>query len=385
VAHEFLKKERPMGRKTVYATIILLLFGAASAFAQWQPVGGGVDYHVFALQPHNGLLYAAGNFFNAEGKPARLVAGWNGSSWSGVGGGLRGTFAVTLAEFHGDLYAGGNLTNISADNPVTYVARWNDTAWVAAGNPGVINVAALCVFQDHLYAGGDGGLARLDDTGWAKLPALGWIDAMAVYDNGLYLGGIAKMNGQDVNLIAKWDGNSFADAGGGVFDTLRIGEQVHNQASVNVLAVYQGALYAGGSFKTAGGKPATNIAKWNGSEWSALGEGADKPVLGLTVFKDQLFAAGLFAKAGGIAADGAAAWNGAAWNSPAPGLGAGGSALAVYQDELYCGGTFIDPPRKGVAKWSGVTAVNPAGRKPRARLRPWSLFSGFNALGRLLP
>ncbi len=32
-------------------------------------------------------------------------------------------------------------------------------------------------------------------------------------------------------------------------------------------------VYAGGYFTTAGGSAATNIAKWNGSTWSALGSG----------------------------------------------------------------------------------------------------------------
>ena len=42
---------------------------------------------------------------------------------------------------------------------------------------------------------------------------------------------------------------------------------------VNALAVSGTNLYAGGCFTTAGGVPANNIAKWNGSAWSALGRG----------------------------------------------------------------------------------------------------------------
>ncbi|NNM95084.1 MAG: hypothetical protein HKL88_06435, partial [Bacteroidia bacterium] len=39
------------------------------------------------------------------------------------------------------------------------------------------------------------------------------------------------------------------------------------------LYVYSGNLYAGGWFDSAGGKPANDIAQWNGSAWSALGTG----------------------------------------------------------------------------------------------------------------
>ena len=34
-----------------------------------------------------------------------------------------------------------------------------------------------------------------------------------------------------------------------------------------------GNLYVGGDFTVAGDVPANNIAKWNGSSWSALGSG----------------------------------------------------------------------------------------------------------------
>ncbi|MGP8217568.1 MAG: hypothetical protein ACLQQ4_18515 [Bacteroidia bacterium] len=42
---------------------------------------------------------------------------------------------------------------------------------------------------------------------------------------------------------------------------------------VNALTVYNGNLIAGGSFTTAGGNAANNIAEWNGTSWSALGSG----------------------------------------------------------------------------------------------------------------
>ena len=44
---------------------------------------------------------------------------------------------------------------------------------------------------------------------------------------------------------------------------------------VYALAVSGSDLYAGGYFTTAGGSAANDIAKWNGSSWSALGSGMD--------------------------------------------------------------------------------------------------------------
>src|SRR5436190_6542462 len=44
-------------------------------------------------------------------------------------------------------------------------------------------------------------------------------------------------------------------------------------SQVNALAVYNGELYAGGNFDTAGTAAASYIAKWDGTSWSAVGGG----------------------------------------------------------------------------------------------------------------
>ncbi len=73
------------------------------------------------------------------------------------------------------------------------------------------------------------------------------------------------------------------------------------------------ALYAGGTFAVAGGVPASRIAKWDGTQWSAIGSGMKNVVHQLTVFDDgsgpALYAGGNFTTAGGVTAVGRiAAW-----------------------------------------------------------------------------
>jgi hypothetical protein len=68
---------------------------------------------------------------------------------------------------------------------------------------------------------------------------------------------------------------------------------------VAALAVSRGDLYVGGYFTTAGGVSASNIARWNGSSWSALGSGVDSTVTALVVFGPDLYVAGGFSAAGG--------------------------------------------------------------------------------------
>ena len=82
-------------------------------------------------------------------------------------------------------------------------------------------------------------------------------------------------------------------------------------------------LYAGGYFTTAGGVTATNIAKWDGSAWSALGSGMNGDgdiVYALAVSGTNLYAGGDFTTAGGVPANYIAKWNGSAWSALGSGM-----------------------------------------------------------------
>ncbi len=84
------------------------------------------------------------------------------------------------------------------------------------------------------------------------------------------------------------------------------------------------ALFVGGLFTIAGGASASNVARFDGSAWHALGLGMDGPVLGFAVtdlgLGPGLVAFGEFASADGAPANRIALWNGAAWSALAPGL-----------------------------------------------------------------
>jgi len=70
---------------------------------------------------------------------------------------------------------------------------------------------------------------------------------------------------------------------------------------VYALAVSGSDVYAGGGFTTAGSTAASSIAKWNGSNWSALGSGIGGifDVTALAVLGNELYAGGPFTTAGG--------------------------------------------------------------------------------------
>ena len=216
------------------------------------------------------------------------------------------------------------------------------------------NVATLTTFDDGhgpaLFVGGGfatiGGitadaLARWDGTSWTSLYYnSGYQDhfqALTVYDDGtgpaLYAGGYFPHQSVQYVNMAKWNG-------GMDWTPLPSLGTLFAQCSVNALAVFDdgsgAALFAAGKFPTAGGMTVNNIARWNGTSWSALGDGLDAPVYALTVFDDgtgpALYAGGAFMNAGGAPASHIAKWNGASWSPLANGVDGGVYTIMSVDD-----------------------------------------------------
>jgi len=123
--------------------------------------------------------------------------------------------------------------------------------------------------------------------------------------------------------------------------------------------MHNGELYAGGLFTTAGGNPALNIAKWNGSSWSALGPGLEGQVYDLISYNGNLYAGG----AGfwmGERNFYIAKWNGSSWSTTGLDVDDYVNKFYVFNNELYVGGAFLNAegiPVKHVAKFSDITGI----------------------------
>ena len=208
------------------------------------------------------------------------------------------------------------------------------------------------------------------------LPGLnGDVGAVAVYDDGtspaLYVGGEFSVVGNVLaSNIAKWDGTQWQPLGSGMNDEVR------------ALTVYNGELIAGGEFNTAGGKEANYIARWDGTSWSPLGSGVSSHVNALTVYNGELIAGGWFHTAGGTPAIHIARWDGTIWSPLGSGIQGGQyvsvSALTVYKGELIAGGNFTTAggtAANHIARWNGQT-WSPLGSGINARVYTLTVYNG---------
>ncbi len=209
-----------------------------------------------------------------------------------------------------------------------------------------------------LYAGGSfpatgtvtPGIARRIGTTWDSLGSgmNGSVNALFMFNGSLYAGGnFTSAGGVAANYIARWDGSGWHPLGTGM------------DGIVFALTVHNNELYAAGLFTTAGGTPTSHIAKWDGNNWSALGAGCDGVVYALISFNGDLYAGGSFANAGGTAVNDIAKWDGSNWSSLGSGTNTGNSGVrcfAVHDGSLYMGGYFTHAggiAAANIAKWNG--------------------------------
>ncbi|HEX6885236.1 MAG TPA: hypothetical protein VF530_17815 [Planctomycetota bacterium] len=324
-------------------------------------------------------LIVAGTFRAVEGVPARNVARWDGQGWSALAEGP-GTPVQELLAVRGLLYAGGDLGRTS---------RWDGLAWTPL--PPRLNetaVTALAAAHDargttlFVGAGPDQRsdaecyLSTWDGTRWSTLDS--WLNgsvlALATFDDGLgggpalYVGGTFTVaGGTGSRAVARFDGTSWSGLARGMR-----GEFF--RTSVNALVVHDDgsgpALFAAGEFVEAGGRNARNVAKWDGTRWSALGAGLDQLVLTLVVFDDglgggpALYAGGLFTASGATPIARVARWDGTSWSALGTGPNQLVRALAVHDEgqgagpALFAGGQLTSAGGVAalrIARWNGVS------------------------------
>ncbi len=187
----------------------------------------------------------------------------------------------------------------------------------------------------------------------------GRVESFCEYKGELYVGGnFDSIAGIRAMSIARWNGSTW-DSVPGMYPMSRYLSS-RPEVEIWAMTVYNGELIAAGTLWQNGNKW-VNIAKWNGTTWSQLGNGVDNKIFAMETYKGKLFVTGYFNNAGSVAAKGIASWNGAAWETVGgSGLTSGGSSgndFRIYKGELYFTGSFNSInglPVHCIAKWNGT-------------------------------
>lgn len=283
----------------------------------WHSLGSGLNDAVVGLTWKPGTLYALGHFSGSGttgiGDPivaAKGIARWNGSTWSGVGGGLDGSGRVGAFAPDGKLWVGGEFEH-AGTVASTGVAVWDGVKWSAVGT-GV-------------------------SGGWGPK-----VVAIAFHEGKVYVGGeFTKAGDVDAKNVAVWDGTTWAAVGDGFED------------GVESLTVWNGKLVAGGPFKKSGETDVRHLAVWDGTKWTEIGGGlhprgewGSTHVTGLATHGTDLFITGLIERAGTVDVSHFARWNGTEW-ADLGGVNDVGEKLFMGKDSLWVAGAFTSAGGKG--------------------------------------
>jgi len=190
------------------------------------------------------------------------------------------------------------------------------------------------------------GLARWDGQAWHAVghtsPHPGYefdgnVNAVAVQGNNIYVGGsFTTAVGVTANGIAKWDGSEWSALGTGI----------NTEGHISTIKINGSDVYIGGVFTSAGGVDTYGVAKWDGSTWSGFGS----DLFELDIEAIEFFGSDLYA--GGQTPYNISRikkWTGSRWSDVGDGLDGNVYALATDGDYLYAGGEFTDR----IARWDG--------------------------------
>lgn len=391
---------------------------SSGANDKWSDLGSSNTTTVRDIELNGSLLAAVSSGATLwGGRAAGAVSEYDGGSmeWSAVGSssGIN-TGSSALAVAQGFFHATGNFTAIDPD--ARGVARLNASLeWEAV--PDSAALGDFPSFLDLMQVGGDlcgvqqgqftgaqffsRGISCNDGTKWRGLAQgiQGQVFDLIKYDGAIVAGGEISAAGDTLlNYIAEYRDGEWNQLGGGLVFT---GANPSAPGDVRAMTIYKGDLYVMGLFNEADGEMAPGLARWDGQNWHAVGEGINFPgdimlewngqliIFGTTpsnegpilswdgtsftelpdlpgfrsptamaVYNGELIAAYRPSSSAHIAR-----FTGTGWEritDVAVQFGGDINALLVRGNELYAGGSFTaflsgQPIAEQVAKWNGNT------------------------------
>lgn len=341
--------------------IVLLNVLWNSLYAQnWSVLASGVPFTVLSIygDSSENLLYVGGGY-SLDGS----FRVWDGFLWSDMNYPSNAEPISEITRFKDNIYIGGGF-NFMDTVLCKGLVKWDGQVWdtvttqVDDGSLWYGGISGLLSTDSFLYVlGSFDSINHVISPGIIKYDGINWFtvgdfensfpggatadifSCAAIYNDEIYVGGNYHDSSGHTHRIAKFDGENWSDVGQGINGSF---------AGVEDLQVYQGELYAAGTFTKAEGDPGDFIAKWNGSQWSEVGLGMaglsptynNGQVHDLYVYNNELYACGVFHYAGGVPALYVAKWNGSQWCGFGDTLDNVSIALGSFNGELFMGGGF---------------------------------------------
>ena len=310
---------------------------------------------------------------NGTGDDTTSISGtWEGSWYFDFDGTIDGGegYDVIKSSVDNKIYICGAFLHVNNNWDMKNLTRWvpGTNTWEQV--PGIDyyhNNFIRCVTEDdagNLYFGGDfssiggktaGRVGKFDvNTGtWSALrdenfdpvddeygPSAGGVYAIAYMNGYIYIGGyIFNHDSASLRYILRYNTSSQTWES--------VGEGVNGKVCC-MCTDGSGNLYVGGQFTEAGGSAANYIAKWDGTNWSAIGDGTDDYVLSLAYSNGNLYVGGSFRNVGGsTVSQGVAKWDGGSWQAMGKGIYASWGSTYSVQDicvdtdgKVYISGGF---------------------------------------------
>lgn len=365
--------------------LIVIALTAISFFSNaqsWGTFGNGANKAVYAMKPYNNGLIVSGNFDTLNSYPMICMAYYKDNTgyyyWSDELSKnyksaasypfFSSAYIDAIEVFDNRIHIGGEFFYPYYSDKVNIgYLEDNSSSWdfnIYYSNLSQ-EVYALKSFNNKLFIGGSysnfvgtNHIAYINSMSYpSPFPSTpgsglnGTVFCLEVYNGALYAGGSFTSSGTTtLSNLAKWDGTSWTNVGGGINGT------------VFSLTPYNGALIVGGTFSQAGSTAALNVAKWNGTSWSALGNGIYAgQVNALKVYNNNLYAGGHFFFSGTTPVNYIAKWNGTTWSALGSGLNGKVNCLEVCDNKLFVGGEFTTANGSAanhIAYYSETNGVN---------------------------
>ncbi|MBD3401696.1 T9SS type A sorting domain-containing protein [candidate division GN15 bacterium] len=324
----------------------------------------GADGPVYALATSSNThydhqLYVGGSFSQAGGINVDncVMYDHDDSTWHVLGDGLdRPVLAIESGNSGfgtGPMYFAGDSAFFSGTTPLGDVPRWsvNSDEWTASSVSTVGPIYALETTDDGRVAIG----GEFEFAGDSSL-----VDNVFQYDPGAQAG--------EPILYSLGDGlNRYGTA---------------DDVAADVGVDDEGNFYVVGAFSHAGGTLANHVAKWDGTRWSALGDGLEGPAQQVAVDGDTVYVARNNGSDSGVTFVQMTMWDGSQWSD----IGSGqirGSVVEMALDtlgNLIVVGQRLDTAgassTNGILVWDGMQWSNLGGTLTVATGSPrvWDIY-----------